>query len=327
MGLRRTFYMGFGCSIALCAITFLLNAADTYRVSIEKWRQGYEAKLRSDDGWLTLSGLFWLHDGENRFGADARNDIVLHATDMPAQGGSFSLHNGKIFAHVNQGVKITMNGKPVVSAELHPDATADYLHVGDLTIYPHASGARYGIRVKDKNSKFRREFTGLHWFPVDETYHLTARFVPYRPPKQVEIQNVLGDFDKTQIVGYAIFSLQGKEYRLDAEQDEPGTLSFVFRDLTSGKETYPAARFLDTELPRVHPKVDPQKNDTPDSSSATGRNAEALTGGTVILDFNKAYNPPCAYNPYTTCPLPTPGNRLRVAIPAGEKMYRVEHGV
>ena len=138
----------------------------------------------------------------------------------------------------------------------------------------------------------------MHWFPIDESYRVKARYVPYTPPKQVEIQNVLGDFDKGTILGYAAFSLRGQEYRLEATEDEPGKLFFVFRDLTSGKETYPAARFLDTDLPQ---------------------------NGSVVLDFNEAYNPPCAYNPYTTCPLPTPQNRLRVEIRAGEKIYAREH--
>ncbi len=306
MRLPRIIYCGLACGVVLGAMCVLARAADSaYRASIEKWRQDYETSLKSDDGWLTVSGLFFLHDGDNRFGSDPLNDIVLSGTDMPADAGTFSFHGGKAVVHVNAGVKITMNGKPVASdAELHPDSAADRLRIGNLTLYLHASGARYAIRVKDRNSKLRTGFTGLHWFPVNESYRLTARYVPYQPPKQVEIQNVLGDFDQAAITGYAVFSVQGKEYRLDAEQDAPGTLEFVFRDLTSGKETYPAARFLDIAAP----KIDASKGEA-----------------TVVLDFNKAYNPPCAYNPYTTCPLPTPGNRLRVAIPAGERIYNHDH--
>lgn len=283
--------------LALGAV-LLFGAPDdpAYRASVERWRQNYEASLKSDDGWLTVSGLFWLHEGDNRFGSDALNDMVLPA-GAPAQAGSFVFHNGKTVVHANPGVKFTLNGKPVESAELLPDLPSERLHLGDLTLFVHASGERFGIRLKDKNSKLRKEFTGLHWFPVDEQYRMTARFVAYDPPKQAEIQNILGDFDKMPIVGYAAFTLNGKEYHLEAVPDAPGTVEFVFRDLTSGKETYPAARFLDTDVPK---------------------------NGTVLLDFNKAYNPPCAYNPYTTCPIPTPQNRLRVAVQAGEKMYN--HG-
>jgi len=153
------------CAV-LGAFSWLARAGElTYRASVEKWRQDYEASLKSDDGWLTVSGLFWLHEGENRFGTDPLNDIVLPATSGPPDAGSFLLHSGKTVVHVNRSAKITLNGKPIESAELHPDSTTDRLHLGDLTLYVHASGQRYSIRVKDKNSKIRKDFTGLHWFP------------------------------------------------------------------------------------------------------------------------------------------------------------------
>jgi hypothetical protein len=135
----------------------------------------------------------------------------------------------------------------------------------------------------------------LQWYPIDESYRVTAHYVPYGSPKATEIPNILGDMEKTSFAGYVTFSLRGQEYRLDAEAGSSGRLFIVFRDLTSGKETYPAARFLDTAAPK---------------------------DGNVELDFNLAHNPPCAYNPYTTCPLPAPGNRLHVEIPAGEKTYK-----
>jgi len=288
--------MLFTFSISTSIVVARDAEVSSYRQSVEQWRRQYEGGLKSDDGWLTVSGLFWLHEGKNEFGSDPLNDIVLPASAAHATAGYFEFHDGKTFVHVSPGVEITMNGKPVSYAELHPDASADRLLIGNLTLYLHASGARYAIRLKDKDSQLRKEFTGLKWFPVDESYRVTARYVPYDVPKQVEIENVMGDFVKDSIAGYVVFSLRGTEYRLDAEQDdEDKTLSFTFRDLTSGKQTYGAARFLDAEAPR---------------------------NGTVVLDFNKAYNPPCAYNPYTTCPLPLPQNRLRVEIRAGEKTYK-----
>ena len=290
---------------ALLALLLLacVASADSagYRQSIEKWRHDYEADLTSDSGWLSVSGLFWLHEGENRFGSDPLNDIVLPAS-APAQAGTFDFHAGKTIVHIHPGVAATMNGKPVQSAELRPDNREDRVVLGDLTLYVHASGERFALRLKDKHSPLLKSFTGLNWFPIDESYALTARFIPYDTPKQFDSQNVLGDPIKLDIVGYALFSLHGKEYRLEAEANPDGTLFIVFRDLTSGKETYPASRFLDTELPKNGPN-----------------------GKTVILDFNKAYNPPCAYNPYTTCPIPLPANRLRVEIPAGEKLYKHPH--
>ena len=286
-----------GLAFFLLACFVCLGAADVslYQQSVEKWRQNYEAKLKADDGWLTVSGLIWLHEGENRFGSAPGNDVVLPSAAVPANAGHFDLHAGKTVVHVNPGVAITMGGKPVESAELRPDSKTDRLKIGDLTFFVHATGNRFAIRLKDKNSKLRKDFTGLHWYPVSEKYRFNARFVAYDSPRKMEIETMLGDHEKLDIVGYVTFSLGGKEYRLDAEKDDnTGGLFIVFRDLTSTKETYQAARFLDTDQPK---------------------------DGRVELDFNKAYNPPCAYNPYTTCPLPSPGNRLQVKIPAGEKRY------
>lgn len=287
-------------SLVLAIVCLAPADNPSYKQSVEKWRQDYENSLKADDGWLTVAGLFWLHEGQNRFGSAAGNDIVLPAGSAPATAGYFDFHAGKTVVHVNPGVPVTWlksktpNTKPIEAAELQPDSRQDRLVIGDLTLYVHKSGERFSIRMKDKNSKLRREFHGLRWFPVNEAYRVTARYVPYDAPRQVEIQTVLGDKEHLTIAGQAIFSLNGKEHRLEAEKEDDGTLTFVFRDLTSRKDTYQAARFLDTDPPK---------------------------DGKVELDFNKAYNPPCAYNPYTTCPLPSPGNRLQVEIPAGEKRY------
>jgi uncharacterized protein (DUF1684 family) len=270
-----------------------------YQQSVEQWRKDYEATLNSDDGWLTVAGLFWLHEGKNPFGSDPLNDIVLPAGSVPAVAGYFDFRQGKTWVHVNHGVPITLQGKPIEFAELLPDSTSDRLKVGTLTLYLHASGDRYAIRLKDKNSKIRRDFKGLRWFPIDESYRVVATFVLYNPPKRIRMQTVMGDTDIVPIVGYVTFTVGGQDCRLDAQAGESGALSFVFRDLTSGDETYPSARFLDTDAPK---------------------------SGKVVLDFNEAYNPPCAYNPYTTCPVPPPGDRLRVKIQAGEKMYEADDG-
>jgi hypothetical protein len=280
------------------AYTYAASADSAYQQSVEKWRQAYEARLKSDTGWLTVTGLFWLHEGENHFGSDPLNDIVLPAEAVPAVAGSFDFHAGKTVVHVSPGVALLLKGKAADGAQLQSDAddaVPDVLTIGDLTLFVHASGERYGIRVKDKNSKIRKEFTGTQWYPIDEAYRVMGRYVTYDSPKGAEVPNILGDTEKVSFAGYVTFSLRGQEYRLDAEVVKSGGLFIVFRDLTSGKETYPAARFLDTEPPK---------------------------DGSVLLDFNQTRNPPCAYNPYTTCPLPSPGNRLRVEIPAGEKIYK-----
>jgi len=286
--------------VLLCAVLTGAGAGEdsAYRASVEKWRRDYEADLKSDNGWLTIAGLFWLHEGENRFGSDPLNDVVLPEGAAPADAGYFELRGGKITVHVNPGVPVTMNGKPVETAELRPDSRDDRLVLGDRSLWVHASGQRFTIRLKDPNSSLRKNFTGLHWFPVDESYRVTARYFPYEKPKQIEIQNLAGDSLQLPVSGYVAFTLRGQELRLDAQADDKGALSFVFRDLTSGRETYGAGRFLDT---------DPAKD------------------GEVVLDFNEAYNPPCAYNPYTTCPIPPPQNRLRARIEAGEMAYKHDH--
>lgn len=282
-------------SLVLTLLSSLLPSNNSsYQQGVEQWRKHYEAYLTADDGWLTVSGLFWLHEGKNSFGSAPGNDVVLPAP-LPPQAGFFELRAGKTIVHVNPGVPITMAGKPVETAELRPDSKVDRLKIGDLTFFIHQSAGRYGIRLKDKNSKLRKEFTGLHWFPVNESYRVTARFTAYSMPRKVRIEVIDGNQDTTDLAGYVEFQLGGKAYRLDAEQDEDTKgLFIVFRDLTSKTETYQAARFLDTDPP---------------------------ANGKVELDFNKAYNPPCAYNPYATCPLPTLQNRLPIEIPAGEKRY------
>ncbi len=295
-----TFRAAFALAVcaALGAVTLMAATIDpTYQASVTKWRQGYETTLRADDGWLTVTGLFWLHEGDNRFGSDPLGDIVLPGKAIPPQVGTFAQHNGKVVVHAQPGVKLVLSGKPVDSAELHADVPDERLQMGDLSLLLHASGTRLGIRVKDKNSKARREFSGLHWFPINPSYRVMAKWAPYATPKHTPTQNIVGDLDPYVMIGQVEFTLQGKPYKLEASENAPGagTLFLVFRDLTSGHQTDAAARFMVTAAPQ---------------------------DGTVELDFNKAYNPPCAYTAYATCPLPSPGNRLRVAILAGEKNYK-----
>jgi uncharacterized protein len=280
-------------TLALCALVGCACLADDgeYRASVEKWRQAYEVDLRSDDGWLTVSGLFWLHEGANTFGSGKANNIVLPAS-APAEAGTFEFHAGKTVARIRAGVAATQNGKPVQTVELRPDTRSDQIAIGDLKLMVHRSGDRYAIRLRDRHSALRENFAGTRWFPIDPSYRIVAKWVPYDKPRIVQIQNIKGDVGSVEIPGYASFSLHGQPIKL--LEVEGNDFEVVFRDATSGHETYGAARFLDSEAPK---------------------------DGTVVLDFNKAYNPPCAYNPYTTCPLPLPENRLEVPIQAGEKKY------
>jgi hypothetical protein len=290
--------------LPLAALAMTAATTDpAYRAEIEKWRQQREARLTSDNGWLTVAGLFWLKEGDNRFGSSPLNDIVLPEASVAVEAGNFILSNGKVTVHLNSAAaSVLLDGKPVHGdAAMLPDSDdkgPSVVTIGDLTLLVHASGARLGIRLKDKNSPLRTEFAGLHWFPVDESYRVTAQYLPYVAPKEVEIPNILGDVDKMSSPGEVSFTLRGQQLRMQAIEEDKDTLWFIFRDLTSGKETYGAARFLYSERP---------------------------VNGKVVLDFNKAYNPPCAFNPYTTCPLPPPENRLPVRVEAGEMKYSCGH--
>jgi uncharacterized protein (DUF1684 family) len=267
-----------------------------YRAEIEKWRAEREARLKSDGGWLQVVGLFWLKDGANTFGTDAGNRIVLPAGSAPARAGVFELRGGKTTVRMDPGVEATVDGKPAGTRELRPDVPgpADVLKLGPrLTLHVIERGGRYGIRLKDRQSALLKEFTGLRWFPVQEDYRVEGRFVPYASAKTIAVPNILGQVEEMPSPGYVAFTIGGREVRLDPVLEEPGAteLFFIFRDQTTGKETYPAGRFLYAAMPK---------------------------DGRVTLDFNKAYSPPCAFTPFATCPLPPKQNRLPVRIEAGE---------
>ena len=218
-----------------------------------------------------------------------------HST-APARAGVFELRGGKTTVRMEPGVTATVDGNPVDARELRPDVPgpADVLKLGPrLTLHVIERGGRYGIRLKDRESALLKEFTGLRWFPVQEDYRVEARFVPYASPKKIAVPNILGQVEELPSPGYAAFTIGGREVRLDPVLEEPGAkeLFFIFRDQTTGKETYPAGRFLYAPMPE---------------------------DGRVTLDFNKAYSPPCAFTPYATCPLPPRQNRLPVRIEAGE---------
>lgn len=262
------------------AILLALLAPASYRQEIEAWRAQREAALKADGGWLTVAGLFWLKEGGNPAGSADTNRVVLPRG--PAQFGVFELHGAGVTFRASDG-RVT---------PMRPDTAGSPTIVssGDLTMFVIQRGSRLGIRLKDNKSELRSHFKGLRWFPVNERYRIEAKFVPYNPPKMIAVPDVLGDTSQSPCPGYVAFTLGGKEYRLEP-MSEGRSLFFVFKDLTSGKETYPSGRFLYTPAPK---------------------------DGKVVLDFNRAENPPCAFTPYATCPLPPKQNRLAVRIEAGE---------
>ena len=266
----------------------------SYRATIEQWRAQHEAELKADDGWLTVSGLFWLKEGANRAGASTISDIVLPRG--PAEFGVFELRNGSATFRPAPGVDVKLNGKPAggtIPMKSDAEGKPDRIQYDAFTMFVIHRGERDGIRLKDTQSESRKEFAGLRWFPVKENYRVVAKFVAYQPPKMITIPNVLGETEQDPGPGYVRFTLNGQSLRLDpvVEDDQ---LFFIFHDLTSGKETYPPGRFLYTDLPK---------------------------NGEVVMDFNQAQNPPCAFTAYATCPLPPKQNRLPVRIEAGELNY------
>lgn len=276
--------------------TMLISQPDAlYRAEIEQWRRQREAALTSDEGWLTVVGLFWLKHGANTVGSDPASDIVLPKGSAPARVGAFDLRDGVVSFQSAANVTATVNGAAATSATLKPDSSGspNVLRPNDLTLFVIERGGRYAIRLKDKNSEMRKAFAGIEYYPPKEEYRVKARFVPYNPPKMLTVPNILGQIERTPSPGYVVFKLHGREFRLDPVTED-NTLFCIFKDLTSGKETYPPGRFLNTEMP---------------------------SNGGVILDFNKAYNPPCAFTPYATCPLPPEENKLPIAIEAGELRY------
>ena len=293
----------------LAAVVAAAGAGDAgYVHQIEDWRRQRVQRLTADGGWLTVAGLFWLKPGANRFGADAANEIVLPAHSAPAQAGAFVLEGGRVRVEVRPGVPMTMADKPVARAELRSDAggaTPDVLALGALTLQIIDRGGRPGVRLKDMKNPARAAFKGLRYFPIDARFRVVATFVPHEKPVSINVPNVLGMVESMPSPGYASFVLDGagtsgktQPLRLDAVRESGETqLFFIFRDPTAGKTTYGAGRFL---------YADPPAN------------------GKIVLDFNKAYSPPCAFTPHATCPLPPANNRLPVPIEAGE-MFAGHH--
>jgi len=270
--------------------------ANVHAKEIAQWQTERLTELKSESGWLTLVGLFWLKEGDNKLGSDPANEIVLPASKISAQSAVFVLKNGVVQFEAPPRSLFTVEGKPATHLELKSDVDGSptVLHLGSLTIQLIKRGDKLGLRVKDKENPDRINFQGTQFYPADLKWRIDAQFVPYTPPKPVSITNVLGMESNETSPGAVKFEVDGRTYQLDAITEKGETKYFmIIADKTSGKETYPAGRYL---------YVDP-----PDSS------------GRMVIDFNKAYSPPCAFTKFATCPLPPRQNRLPFAIEAGEK--------
>lgn len=286
--------------VAITGASVSSDSPDVYRQSIEAWRSQRVERLKKPDGWLSLIGLHWLKDGKNSVGSARDNNIVLAVG--PAKLGTVTLNDGKVTITLDPKSDAQIDGADITMAELHDDShdKPTTVSFGTASFYLIDRHGKKGLRVKDSEAKARKEFLGIDYFDIDPSWHIDAKWVPFDPPHELEVPTVLGTVEKYPVPGKAVFERDGKTYELLPVIEVPGDkeLFLILADRTNGKETYGAARFLYTPMP----------ND-----------------GKIVLDFNKAYNPPCAFTPHATCPLAPPENRLNLRVTAGEKKYRGVH--
>lgn len=271
-----------------------------YLEEIKQWDQRRVERLKAEDGWLNLVGRTWLKPGENKFGSAKDNDVIIESDKVPEHMGVFVFQDTSVTMKVKEGIEVFLDGKPVKEILMIGD------HRKDITVFQYGSikwnllvrQDKYGIRFRDLNSDLVKNFKGIERFPVSEEWKLEAKFEKYDPPKKIFIPNVLGQINEELSPGAVVFDKVGTTYRIDAT-DDGDKLFLIIADETSGVETYGGGRFMYV--------------DKPDSS------------GKIILDFNKAYNPPCVFTKYATCPLPPEQNYLKIRIDAGEKTYAEGH--
>ena len=266
------------------------------RVEAQSFRSKHEADYRRD--WVTIAGLHFLKDGSQTAGSAGTNDIVLDS-GAPAVLGRFTLETGAVRFEPDAAAGVHIKGTPVTASIALTDdipGPPDELTAGDVRLVIHESGARRSLRVWNPEGPLAKGFLGFTWFEIQPAYRTVGRFIADAEPRTLSILNTFGDLDEFQTEGVVEFALEGQTYRLRPFTTRARRFFFVFRDASAGVETYEAARFLYSDL----------RDD-----------------GTTVLDFNQAYNPPCAFNPYTTCPIPLPENRLPVKVLAGEKAYPV----
>jgi uncharacterized protein len=263
----------------------------------EDWRAMHESSYRRN--WVTIAGLHFLEPGSHTAGAAPTNDIVLPASASSPRVGRFVLQGDVVRFEPESRSRVHIGDRAVTSPiNLTDDGSdePDQLEVGGIRMIVHRSGQRKSLRVWDPEGDMARGFLGFTWFPIQMAYRVTGRFIHDVSPRDVQVLNTFNDIDTYKTEGVVEFTLQGQTLRLRPFTTRPKRFYFVFRDASGGQETYEAARFLYSDL----------RDD-----------------GTTVLDFNQAYNPPCAFNPYTTCPIPLKENRLAVKILAGEKAYPI----
>jgi len=272
------------------------TAAQSPVAVTEAWRAKHETDYRRD--WASIAGLYPLKPGANIAGSAPTSDVALPAS-VPARVGTFVLDGKAVRFEPAPGATVLKKNQPVTAPTgLRDDSQRepDELTVGTVRLVVHVSGDVRSLRVRDPNGPLAKGFLGFAWFPIDLNYRVVGRFIKDAEPRKVSVLNTYGDVDEFSTDGVVEFALLGRTLRLRPFTTRPKRFYFVFRDASSGHETYGAARFLYADL---------------------------ADDGTVVLDFNQAYNPPCSFNPYTTCPIPLRENELPIKVLAGEKDYPV----
>ncbi len=271
--------------------------AEAHAEEVESWHQSRVNSLNAEDGWLNLAGLFWLEEGNNSFGSGIRNDLRVEVSEFPQEVGSFVLQEDQvIFIPKVEGINLgerQIEGEILVFDESEIDSKTMSFKNFRWNIIKR--GEALGIRLRDLEAPALTDFHGIDRYPVDLNWRLEATFIPYDPIKEIPITNVLGQTIPNPSPGIVEFEIEGKAFRLDALEGGEKELFLIFADGTSGRETYGGGRYI------YIPKAD--------------------ASGKTILDFNKAYNPPCVFTAHATCPLPPRQNILDLSITAGEKDF------
>jgi uncharacterized protein (DUF1684 family) len=305
-GMERSMRLALLACVVLFRTAMTLHAEIPFSADeIQKWRATREERLRAENGWLTLTGRYPLKEGANRFGVGTSNDIVFPSElgeIGPDTLGTIDVNHQRKRVTLNlvDGITMTSGAKSFTGERVMGTATdkRDWVGLGRMSMHVIGREGKYVLRLADNESARRKNFKGCVWYPTDETFQVKATFVAFEEEKTLSIVNIIDEVSEQKCPGYAEFQLLGERHRLDAIKDGDG-LFFVFRDSTAGDTTHPPGRFLDVER-------QPGSNES------------------FILDFNKAYNPPCAFSEYTTCPLPPKQNILKLRIEAGEKYQRPE---
>lgn len=266
----------------------------SYVAEIEQWRQTMDDSLRAEDGWLSLVGLHWLKPGLNTIGSAATADILL-SDAVPSELGAIEWSDERFTLQLAVDAAVTVDNEPVTASIVLRDDSAEagpsVVRLGSISFLVIRRGDEFAVRVRDSNNPDRQAFTGRQWFPLDNTYRIAGTIIPHAVPRTVQVINSAGQIAPMKNPARVEFVLAGQTLHLEAFSAARDSFWFVFKDATSGQSTYGAGRFM---------YASPQADDS------------------IILDFNRAYHPPCAYTPYATCPRPLPENILSIPILAGE---------